>query len=189
MVEALRRLDRNFDVLWNPKAITVVKSTYDVLGGRTDATYDGRWQVILRDAPHSLHKERREGDNKYVVILTVCERTWAQTKNGKRYPMVLDEGPYAPLGLWVVEYIELYDRARAAAREMMADLWERNDTIDAPDHDDAAHQDALEKVYREHGGEYWMGGGQGRVHPETARTLYGPRGDAIPPAPSLSSTP
>lgn len=149
VVEALRRLDPLLDVRWEPRAFRA-KSVFDVRGVAPDAKWEGRWEVIRFKTP-GLHAERE-----YVRICMVTELR----KEGK-VPVMLDKGAYAPLGLWLVEYMQLWDRAQNHFAAAMDELWREHDAVDAiNDADDrAANQQGLEKIYREHAGQYWMGRG------------------------------
>jgi hypothetical protein len=58
--------------------------------------------------------------------------------------------------------MRLWDRAQLAFAGGMDALWKEHEAAELHHHDSAAAQDALERVYREHGGgEYWMGRGFG----------------------------
>lgn len=152
VVEALRRLDPLLDVIWNPKARISKPAQYSVLGHRVDAEYEALWQVIRYQTATKLHDERD-----YTVILSVTE-----LDRSGRYPIMKADGPYMPVGPWLVEYMQLWDAAQRAFADAMDQQWREHEKIDALTHDQAAHQEAAEKVYREHGSEYWMGGAQGR---------------------------
>ncbi len=165
VVEALQqRLDHLLDVRWEPKAVLVKAGSYDVLGGRVDPVYDGRWEIIRYQTATKLHVERE-----YTRITRVTE----VVMDGK-VPVMIADGAYAPIGWWIVDYMQLWDRAQGAAAEAMQRLWAEHDAIDELRHEDdkAAHQEGLEKVYREHGSEYWMGGAQGKADPRTAVALW-----------------
>lgn len=150
VVEALRRLDPLLDVRWEPQAFRR-KGYFDAAGTPTAARWEGRWQVIRYDTATSLHEARG-----YVLICTVT----ALRTEGK-VPVMLDEGDYAPLGEWLVDYMRLWDRAQSHFIDAMDELWKEHEQAESIQHDSAAHQEALEKVYREHGDEYWLGRGFG----------------------------
>jgi hypothetical protein len=165
VVEGLRLLDPLLDVIWNARAKMISRGGYSVLGERTDAEYEGRWQVIRYQTATKLHDDRD-----YTVILTVAECD----RSGK-YPIMKDDGAYAPLGQWLVDYMKLWDAAQRAFNDAMDHQWREHEKIDALTHDRAEHQEALEKVYREspNGSEYWMGGAQGRGSDAFNASMFG----------------
>lgn len=182
VVEALRRLDPRLDVHWNPKSFIETPGDYSALGKATPATYAARWEVVLRSKATSLHDDRE-----YTLICRVTECDWIS----QRYPIMKDKGPYAPLGDWLVKYMQLYDRANGAYQDAMARAWAEHDRLMELDHaaDRAGNQEALERVYRERGGgEYWMGGAQGRAAPETLATLYADDDTPLLRTPALAGT-
>lgn len=155
VVEALRRLDHLLDIVWNPEAVCSTPASFDVRGSARCATYDGRWQVVRRDTGSKLRDDRD-----YAVILTVT----APDTSGK-YPIMRDGGAYAPIGEWLVSYMALWDRANSAWIGAMDELWKDHERAESWMRTDETegNQDALEKIYRAHGGQYWMGGAQGRT--------------------------
>jgi hypothetical protein len=149
VVEALRRLDPLLDILWNPKAIQVAPPGFNAFGvANVAAKYDGRWDVVRYDTPTAL----REGAT-HVVITHVTE-----LDRSTAIPVMRAEGAYAPVGMWLVDYMQLWDRAQGRfAEEMLGRLWvdhEKASVIDAAN-ESAANQEALEKIYSEHGDAYW----------------------------------
>lgn len=160
--EGLQRMDPLLDVRWNARAFATRSPLLTAYGNATPERWEGRWQVI-RFNTDRLHVERD-----FAVICTVTE-----VDRSAGYPIMLDRGPYAPLGFWLIDYMQLWDRAQGRlAEEMTKQVWEAHDRAGAITHDHAANQQALEQVYRDHGGLYWMGGAQGHAHPETARALW-----------------
>lgn len=172
VVEALRRLDPLLDVIWNPKAFIERTGTFSATGkALREPEYGARWQVIRRDKAASLHDERE-----YTLIVTVCACDWS----GK-YPRMLDKGAYAPLGDWLVRYMRQWDAAQSHLADQMARMWAEHEKVDALSDDTAAHQEGAERIYRKFGGEYWMGGAQGRANPVTAAALFGESSRGSPP--------
>jgi hypothetical protein len=153
-LSALRRLDPLLDLRWNAQAFVRSYGGFDAFGRALSPTYEGRWEVIRYDSATALH------DRAYTVILTVTA-----IDPTDRGGLMQDRGPYAPIGEWLVTYLQRFD---AAQRHFIAEMdraWAAHDAAEAAvDADErAGHQEALEKVYREHGGgEYWMGRGFGR---------------------------
>lgn len=160
VVEALRRLvDPCLDIQWNVKSICTKPARFSVTGFSVHAAeYDGRWEIIRREPSQLSTRD-------YVLVTRVCELDAASGKQG--IPVMVDKGPYAPVGFWLVSYMQLWDRAQSRlADEMMGKLWLEHDRAGLVDavHEAAAHREALEKVYRKYGGLYWMGGAQGKAN-------------------------
>lgn len=162
VVEALQRLDPLLDIQWQPKAILVRRGSYSVHGTRVDPEYDGRWEVIRWDTSVSLHKERTWTR---ITLVTQLDLT------GK-YPQMVCDGPYMPIGPWLVSFMQLWDAAQSAFAHQMDVVWREHEAVDAITNDRAAHQEALEKVYRDHAGLYWMGGARGKASPALVASLW-----------------
>lgn len=167
-IEALKRLDPLLDIRWNPKAFMTQPGSYSALGKRVDPVYDGRYEVIRWQTPN-LHRERG-----YAVICTVTEPYVLQS-GGKTIPMMQDHGPFAPVGWWLVDFMALWDRAQGRLAEAYAEeVWAEHDRNEANEFIEqrAAHQEGAERIYRKFAGQYWMGGSQGKAHPETEKALW-----------------
>lgn len=151
VLEALRRLDPLLDFHWNPKAIRV-RGVFDALGCAGEPKWDGRWEIIRYETPN-LHKERT-----YSKILTVTE----MNRSGK-YPILIADGAYAPIGMYLVEYMELYDRAQSRWIDAMEAHWQTHDANEANNHADAkaAHEEGAHKVFHQFAGETFIGRGIG----------------------------
>ena len=168
VIEELQRLDHLLDVRWNEKAVIVKRGDYSVLGKNTPHEYDGLWEVIRYETPGLT-------DRPFVVLFQVTQ----PVRVGRRQILMMEsKGPYAPIESWLIEYMQTWDAAQRCFAESMNEAWrahEEAENLDAIINDRAAHQEAAEKVYAEHAGPYWMGGAQGRAHPETVQLLYGKR--------------
>ncbi len=166
VVEALRRLDPLLDVIWNPKARILAPGHYTSLGQRTDPTYEGLFQVVRYNTP-GLH------DRNYVVLANVTK----PTRFGKRNVLMMErDSGYAPVGEWLVEYMQTWDAAQRHLADSLQSVDEENEkrqSAAAEIDGGGAHQEALEKVYHKAAGSYWMGGAQGKAHPVTEATLFG----------------
>lgn len=171
--DALRLLDPLLDLRWNAQAFVARYAGFDAKGNPSQPKYEGRWEVVRFDTDR-LHQERD-----FAVICTVAE-----IDRTRGYPIMLDKGPYAPIGFWLVEYMQLWDRAQGRfAEEMMKRAWADHERAGEPDDMRAENQEALEKVYRTHGGEYWVGGAQGKADPITERALWPARVPSRTPTP------
>lgn len=157
VVEQLQLLDARLDVQWNPQAVLRKAGAYTALGKNVPAEYDGRWEVILRDRATALT------DREYVVL---CVVTKAE-RYGRRQVLIMEkDGPYAPVGEWLVEYMRTWDAAQKRQLEENQKVLDREDELanSAAEHiaDRAAHQEAAERVYRKVAGEHWIGRGFGK---------------------------
>lgn len=166
MIEALKRLDHLLDVIWDPKAKMVARGSYDVLGGRLDPVYDGRWKIIRFDTPNL--DDRRN----YAVITTVTERV--PVAPGHKAMTMQVDGAYAPIGMWLVEFMETWDRAQTAWVDAMAAMDREHESAETIAHNDyvAAHQEAAHKVFRNAGGITLVGGAQSKADPRTAASWW-----------------
>jgi hypothetical protein len=159
VVDALRRIDPLLDVRWNPQAIKTKAASFDAFGcARKDAEYDGRWEVIRYNTPGL-------SDRGWVRITMVCAVEYTTSSKGGRYPIMLHQGPYAPLGPWLVDYMALWDRANSAWIDAMAAARDDHDRAESWMRDDekAGHQEVFERFYREEGGVTLVGGAQGKT--------------------------
>lgn len=139
VVRALKGMDHLLDLIWNPKAFMLERGSYSVLGQLIPPTYAGRWQVIRYDTPN-LSPTRD-----YCVLCTVTQPV---THNG--VVCLTEEGPYAPVGEWLVRYMQAADAANVrAATAMRARLWAAEEAIehrhDAAD--DAMAAESLDHVH------------------------------------------
>lgn len=121
MLAALQQMDPLLDFRWNPKSVMVEKGSYSEVGKLIDPIYEGRWDVI-RHHTENLHPER--GD--YAVI---CTLTQPQRIEG--ILCLSHDGPYAPIGEWVLELMRSADaqnvRQFTALRKK---LWAQSDALD-----------------------------------------------------------
>jgi hypothetical protein len=107
VVAALQRIDPRLDVLWNPRCVLTRTGGYDAEGRLVAPTYEGRWQVILHDRAIQTATWRD-----HVLVCTVTPPA-ADAPAG--VPALTHNGPYAPLGEWLVEHLRAIDQANAAS--------------------------------------------------------------------------
>ena len=122
----LRRLDDDLRIKWEPKAVLVRHGSYDALGQLRDPIYDGRWAIVKRADPNRTAMWREDG---LVTYVTQPQTFGSGTR--KIHAMTAD-GPYAPIGWWLVEHMQSWDRANreylnAKFREDLDAMNERND--------------------------------------------------------------
>ncbi len=162
--------DPLLDLRWNGQSFKR-KDTFGVTGAPMHAKWEGRWEVIRYDT------DRLHLDRPYAVILTMYAID--PPNQIRKYPIMQDRGDYLPVDWRIVDYMQLVDRAQGRlAEELMQQAWAEHDLAERLEHPRDAHVEALEKVYRTHGGEYWMGGAQGKADPVTEKGLWGRVKDA-----------
>jgi hypothetical protein len=88
--------------------------------------------------------------------------------------------------------MNVWDAAQRTMVDALEHQWAEHEKLDQLTDDSDAHQEAAEAHLPPHGGEYWMGGAQGRAAPRRHATLYGgapPVRESSPPAPRRSTPP
>lgn len=151
IIDRLRELDSLLNVRWNAEAILLEKGSYTETGKLIPPRYDGRWQVI-RDLPRG--EESHDG-KPYTVICTVTE----PHREGGILFMVKD-GPYAPIGEWLLEYMHAADAANVRAFSELRDrLWRQHEAIEDREAqiDEAEAREGLDRVHHKAN----FAGGQG----------------------------
>lgn len=147
VVAALKSIDHLLDIIWQPKAFMTARGSYSVTGTMTPPTYAGRWQVIRYETPNLSAKRD------YCVICTVTEPV---IHNGVR--CLTEEGPYAPIGFWLVDFMHAADSANTKAMEAMrAALWSAEESIEHQ-HDAAEDAMAMESLDHVHFHANYAGG-------------------------------
>ncbi len=155
----LQQLDPRLHLRWNAEAILVKGGSYDVLGRAVPPTYDGRWEVILLDDAGFKTAEWRP----WTLVTRVSELVTQRVGVHAVRTMPLN-GPYAPVGEWLVAYLREIDRANVEAARRLGETLERMhakqeaDAVQATD----GEQEALERVF--HAGTK-EGGGVSEFHP------------------------
>lgn len=167
VVEALRRLDPLLAIKWQPEAVLVERGAYSVLGKATRPTYDGRWQIVRYETPSKLHDDRD-----YAVIITV---TAIDASDPGR--CMISRGPYAPIGAWVVDYMQRWDSAQARFADEMDKVWAQHEMAERGDvsNQHALNQEVLNRVFRQLGGQdqFSTGGHQSESRGERSLILTG----------------
>lgn len=154
IVQALQRLDASMDLRWNPRAVIEARGSYDVTGKIIDPVYGGRWEVVRYDSPTKTAEWR--------AWEKICTVTTPVTISGVMGMMA--DGPYMPVGDWLVSFFESNDRAnREDARRLSAALDALNERREAAmlaSHE-AAEREALGRMFI----EGTMEGGVSQFHP------------------------
>jgi hypothetical protein len=156
VVEDLQRLDRQLDVRWEPRAVMVKRGSYSASGQIVDPVYEGRWRVIHYDTSVQTATWRP-----FTHICYVTE----PVEVGSGLKAMSADGPYAPLGPWLVEFFRQADRHnQEGARRLREKLDAMNDASDeaALAAGDDAIEEAASKQY--HAGTK-AGGGVSEFHP------------------------
>lgn len=140
---ALRQLDDRLRIAWEPQAVMVGRGTYDANGHLIAPKYEGRWKVIKLGDPHRTAMWREDALVTYVttpvVIGSGTEKVHAMTA----------DGPYMPIGEWLVEHLRSWDRAnREAALRASAimDAYNTKMDDDALKAGEAGEAEALERI-------------------------------------------
>jgi hypothetical protein len=105
---AIQRLDPNLRIVWNPHAYLVRPHALDDYGQAIPAQYAERWQVVTTG--------RRDG-----------QPTIVHTLGDELGP----DKPYRAVGWWLVDFLQMWDRANVAAVQRLGDLMAMNDRLDA----------------------------------------------------------
>ena len=155
---ALRQLDARLAIQWEPKAVMTARGSYDVMGKATAPRYDGRWKIVVRGDPNRTAMWREDSLVTYVTTpVTVGSGTDA-------IQAMQADGPYAPVGWWVVDLMQSWDRAnREAVNRFSALMNADNDRQDAKVLEDAQAGEAqvLDRMFF----EGTMRGGVSTQHP------------------------
>lgn len=112
---ALRALDDRLRIRWNPEAVMVKRGHYDVLGRATPPTYDGRWEVILLDSWGKTANWRS-----YELVCRVTPPVEV-LEGTHRVRALQADGPYTPVGWWLVEHLQSVDRANTEQARRMSE--------------------------------------------------------------------
>lgn len=156
VVRELRLLDARLGVRWEPKAVMVSRGSYGVLGEVVDPVYRGLWEVVLDDKAFSTADWRG--------WTRVCLVT-RPTRLAEGLHAMPQDGEYAPLGQWLVEFLREADRHNqdeARRRSERLDVYNERFDRRAMDAGDDATEEAASKQY--HAGTA-AAGGVSEFHP------------------------
>lgn len=169
---ALRQLDDRLRVWWNAKAVVQQKGRYDVMGRAVPPIYDGRWEVILLDDPHRTADWRG-----YSLVCRVTPPVEV-LEGTTRVTALQADGPYHPVGWWLVDYLRSVDKANSDLAQTMSAKLDALFT-----HREQAALDAGRDEMAESAGKLWHGatkegGGVSEFHPVkvTLGTSMAPNG-------------
>lgn len=156
VVRELRLLDPRLSVRWEPRAVMVKRGRYDPLGKVIDPVWRGLWEIVLDDKAFSTANWR---DWTRVCFVT------KPTRIAGGLTAMAQDGEYAPLGPWVVEFMRQADKHNQdEARRLQSRLDAMNDRYEQSviDAGDDATEEAASKQY--HAGTA-AGGGVSEFHP------------------------
>jgi hypothetical protein len=143
-IDELQKLDRRFDIIWDPKAVQLTAGSYSALGKRIDPTYDGRWAVILYDNPDlghtGFHPERGWTLWGYVTEYTIID--------GVRY--MIRDGAYAPIDDRLLEFVRAADAGNVDEfKELRRRVWKHHDQVEAAERriDEGMAREGLDRVH------------------------------------------
>lgn len=126
-VEAeLRRLDDDLRIEWEPKAVMVKRGGYTARGQVVNPVYDGRWVIVKKGDPFRTQSYRP--DTRVCFVTQPVEVGSGTTK----MTAMREDGPYAPVGDWLVTVMRSWDRHnREAMQRASAILDGLNEKADA----------------------------------------------------------
>lgn len=122
VIEQLRgNLDQLLNIVWNAQAILIAKGSYTETGKLVPPVYEGRWQVI-----RALPRNEQTPDRQHTVICTLTE---PQRQDGLLF--MEKNGPYAPVGDWVLELMRAADAQNVRAfTERREKLWRQHNLLE-----------------------------------------------------------
>ena len=132
--------DDSLDIQWEPKAVLVTRGRYDAVGKMIDPVYRGLWEIRRYRDPSQTAGWR---DWRRVCFITVPE-------DHKGMKMMYEDGPYAPVAEWVVDFMRQCDRANLST---LKDVRRKLDLLDGELDKDEANQNEdedralLDEVY------------------------------------------
>lgn len=146
---AIRALDEQLRIRWNPRSYITVPGGFDVYGNAIRPHYDGRWEVIRLVGRQDGARE--VGEEQYVVVYQV---RW----DGEGLER------YRPVGWWLVEFLRTWDRQNVLWMEEQKRMLDEEER--ATRHRDTQENEELEESLSRHGRdelhmEQWMGRGFG----------------------------
>lgn len=156
VVEELQLLDPLLDVRWEPRAVLEKYGGYDAMGKLIAPIYRGLWEVIH----HSTAVKTAE----WREWTRVCFVT-KPVRIAAGLDAMPDDGEYAPLGPWLVEFLRQADQHNLeAARRRSEQLDAMNERLDQQRMglDDAAIEELCGRQYHE---GTKAGGGVSEFHP------------------------
>lgn len=155
----LQRMDARLAIQWEPRAIMVKRGGYDAMGKVINPVYDGRWKVVVRGDPNRTAMWREDS------LVTYVTAPQTMGSGARKVHLMTADGPYAPIGWWLVEHMRSWDRAN---REMIdAHLREQldaeNDRVDRETlaAGEAGEAEALDRMFF----DGTMRGGVSTIHP------------------------
>lgn len=113
---ALRQLDDALRIQWAPKAVMVKRGGYDARGKVINPTYDGRWEIVKVGDPFRTQSYRADTRITYITApVTVGSGT-------TQIQAMREDGPYAPVGWWVVDLMRSWDRHNREAMQRASNI-------------------------------------------------------------------
>ncbi len=156
VVEEMQVLDPQLDVRWNNRARVTKRGGYDAEGKIINPEYQGLWEIIHYDTSVKTANWR--------PYTRICFVT-TQVRVAADLLAMPQDGEYAPLGMWVVEFLKQADKHnQEEARRLQARLDRMNEAADerAMRGDDGALEEAAGRQYFE---GTKAGGGVSEFHP------------------------
>lgn len=126
--KALRQLDDRLRIEWEPRAVMVKRGGYTAEGKVIDPVYDGRWKVVIKGDPNRTAMWREDS------LVTYVTTPVTMGSGADRIHAMTADGPYMPVGWWLVEHMQSWDRAN---RDAVNRMRERLDAMNAKRDDEA----------------------------------------------------
>lgn len=156
----LRLIDDAIRLEWEPKAVMTKRGGYDAMGRVINPVYDGRWAIVKKGDPFRTQSYRPDSRICFVTApVTIGYGT-------KQITAMQEDGPYAPVGEWLVTVMRSWDEHnREAMQEASAILDDWNAKQDAAALEQGVEGEAekLDEMFF-HG---TMRGGVSTMHPVT----------------------
>ena len=110
--------DPHLDIQWEPCAVLVVRGRYDAMGKMIDPVYRGLWEIRRY---HDASRTAAWRDWRRICFIT-------EPEEHKGMMLMYADGPYAPVGEWVVDFMRQCD---AANRSRIEDTQRKLAMLDA----------------------------------------------------------
>lgn len=155
VVAALRAIDPRFDIAWNPTAVCTDQGQFDAYGLVSGRKFRGLWQLrILTE--HGATSDKR---NYHIV----CHVT-APVRHPGLPAAMQEDGPYAPVGEWLIEFMRAADYANRQGLNALLDKVEAKNTRVERDQDQPLEELQMESLSK-HYFKKTMEGGVSDFHP------------------------
>ena len=123
--------DPHLDIQWEPKAVLIHRGSYDAAGKLIAPIYNGRWEIRRY---HDQYGTAGWRDWRRICFIT-------EPEEHKGMKMMYADGAYAPVGEWVVAFMQQCDNANV---DRIQDARRKLDMLDAELEKDKTNADTDE---------------------------------------------